>query len=81
LTNISFIHPPHFVQNQNSPDFVIPQGVCQLHGTGSSDVLLARPHIVLKPSRQFNEFLLSEPLDLEIVAGGVHASLLPMSDE
>ena len=34
-------------------------------------VLLIRPHVALELSRRFNDFLLLEPLDLEIVAGGV----------
>ena len=34
-------------------------------------VLLVRPHLLLELSRRFNGFLHLEPLDLEIVAGGV----------
>ena len=36
-------------------------------------VLLVRPHLILALSRRFNAFLHLEPLDLEIVAGGVEA--------
>ena len=35
------------------------------------NVLLVRPHLILALSRRFNSFLHLEPLDLEIVAGGV----------
>lgn len=36
-------------------------------------LLLVRPHLILKLSQRFNSFLHLEPLDLEIVAGGVEA--------
>ncbi len=35
------------------------------------NVLLIRPHLILELSRRFHAFLHLEPLDLEIVAGGV----------
>jgi len=35
------------------------------------NVLLVRPHLILELSRRFHAFLHLEPLDLEIVAGGV----------
>ena len=35
------------------------------------NVLLVRPHLILALSRRFNSFMHLEPLDLEIVAGGV----------
>jgi len=48
-------------------------------------VLLIRPHIVLKLAQRFHLFLHLEPLDLEIVAGGVEAphdvSILDLSCE
>lgn len=37
------------------------------------NVLLVRPHLILELSRRFHAFLHLEPLDLEIVAGGVQA--------
>ena len=37
-------------------------------------VLLVRPHLILALSRRCNAFLHLEPLDLEIVAGGVAPS-------
>lgn len=36
-------------------------------------VLLVRPHLILQLSRRFHSFLHLEPLDLEIVAGGVES--------
>jgi len=36
-------------------------------------ILLVRPHLILDLSRRFHSFLHLEPLDLEIVAGGVDA--------
>ena len=37
------------------------------------NVLLVRPHVILKLAKRFHLFLHLEPLDLEIVAGGVDA--------